>query len=43
MIEEQSKDTNMQKGTKQTEELKEGNPADHQERLANLRRATSTV
>uniref|UniRef100_M1DQ73 Uncharacterized protein n=1 Tax=Solanum tuberosum TaxID=4113 RepID=M1DQ73_SOLTU len=42
-IEEQSKDTNMQKGTKQTEEMKKGKPGDPQENLANCRRASSTA
>uniref|UniRef100_M1DYZ5 Uncharacterized protein n=1 Tax=Solanum tuberosum TaxID=4113 RepID=M1DYZ5_SOLTU len=36
-IEEQSKKTNMQKGTKQTEEVKKGEPDDRQEHLANRR------
>uniref|UniRef100_M1DW85 Uncharacterized protein n=1 Tax=Solanum tuberosum TaxID=4113 RepID=M1DW85_SOLTU len=34
-IEEQSKDTNRQKGTKQIEELKKGKPGDRQEHLTN--------
>uniref|UniRef100_M1DFI5 Uncharacterized protein n=1 Tax=Solanum tuberosum TaxID=4113 RepID=M1DFI5_SOLTU len=42
-IEERSKDTNMQKGTKQIEELKKGKPSDRQERLTNCRRANSTA
>uniref|UniRef100_M1DLY2 Uncharacterized protein n=1 Tax=Solanum tuberosum TaxID=4113 RepID=M1DLY2_SOLTU len=33
-IEEQSKDTNRQKETKQTEEMKKGEPEDCQEHLA---------
>ena len=37
MIEEQSKDTNRQKGTKQTEEVEKGEPGDCQEHLVNHR------
>uniref|UniRef100_M1DFT3 Uncharacterized protein n=1 Tax=Solanum tuberosum TaxID=4113 RepID=M1DFT3_SOLTU len=36
-IEEQSKDTNMQKGTKQTEEMKKEETGDRQRHLANRR------
>uniref|UniRef100_M1DHE1 Uncharacterized protein n=1 Tax=Solanum tuberosum TaxID=4113 RepID=M1DHE1_SOLTU len=35
--EEQSKDTNRQKGTKQTEEVENNEPNDHQEHLTNHR------
>ncbi|KAG5580452.1 hypothetical protein H5410_051079 [Solanum commersonii] len=34
-IEEQCKDTNMQRGTKQTEEMKKGKPGDSPGHLAN--------
>uniref|UniRef100_M1E119 Uncharacterized protein n=1 Tax=Solanum tuberosum TaxID=4113 RepID=M1E119_SOLTU len=42
-IEKQSKDTNMQKRTKQTEEVKKGEPEDRQEHLAYRRVATLTA
>uniref|UniRef100_M1DNL8 Uncharacterized protein n=1 Tax=Solanum tuberosum TaxID=4113 RepID=M1DNL8_SOLTU len=42
-IEEQSKDTNRQKGTKQTEEVKKGEPEDRQEHSACHRVATLTA
>uniref|UniRef100_M1DR05 Uncharacterized protein n=1 Tax=Solanum tuberosum TaxID=4113 RepID=M1DR05_SOLTU len=42
-IEEKNKDTNRQKGTKQTEEVKKGEPEDRQEHLACCRVATLTA
>uniref|UniRef100_M1DFL4 Polyprotein protein n=1 Tax=Solanum tuberosum TaxID=4113 RepID=M1DFL4_SOLTU len=41
-IEEQSKDTNMQNGTKQAKDMKKGKPGDLQEHLANRRVASLT-
>jgi len=42
-IEEQSKDANRQKGTKQTEEMNKGKPGDRQEHLVNRRVARLTA
>ncbi|KAG5609715.1 hypothetical protein H5410_020996, partial [Solanum commersonii] len=42
-IEEQSKDTNRQNGTKQTEEIKKDKLGDHQEHLVNHRVARWTA